>query len=74
MSVINFPLMETQTVEQALAVASRDHASIALDKVLVVGVYPDGELYLASSRMTCAEALWLAERAKQYSLNPFGGN
>lgn len=69
-SVVNFPLMETQTVEQALAVAAREHQKIPLDKVLIVGHYADGSLFVTSSRMTCAEALWLTERARQYSLDP----
>lgn len=70
MSVVNFPLSETQTVEQALAAASRDHIKEPLEKVIVVGTYPDGTLYVTSSRISCAEALWLAERARQYALNP----
>lgn len=69
-SVVNFPLMETQTVEQAIAVAKRENEKIPLDKVLIVGSYADGTLFVTSSRMTCAEALWLAERARLYSLDP----
>ncbi len=68
MSISNLPVSTTMTVEQALASVQKQTKD--LKKVIVVGQYEDGDLFIHSSRMTCAEALWLIKRAEFYTLNP----
>ena len=50
------------------------HSALAedLSDVLVIGYHSDGEMFIRSSRMTCAEAAFLAEKAKQWAMT--GGN
>jgi len=56
------------TPEQASASVQREAKQ--LSKIIIVGEYQDGDLFIRSSRMTCAEALWLIKRAEYYTLNP----
>ena len=51
------------TAEQALCDAINDHVT----DVLVIGYAQDGSLYIRSSRMTCAEALFLANKAARWA-------
>lgn len=64
MKVIALPASTNFAPEQALASA----AALDLTDVLVVG-YLDGQLVVRSSRMTCAEALFLLEKAKAWALS-----
>jgi hypothetical protein len=70
MSLIFLPASTTFTPEQALHSALQDVDR--LDRLIIIGTYPDDDLFIRSSRMTCAEALWLVKRAERYTLNPTG--
>lgn len=61
--VIGLPASTSFTPEQALASAS----TLDLSDVLVIG-YENDVLVIRSSRMTCAEALWLLEKARLWAL------
>ena len=67
MNVISLPASESFQPQQALLSA----LELELSDVLVIG-YVDGELLIRSSKMTCAEALFLLERGKAWALS--GGN
>jgi hypothetical protein len=67
MSVSILPNSTTLTPEQALRSALRDVEQF--DDVMIVGTYKDNSLFIVSSRLTRAEALWLAERAKSHALD-----
>lgn len=67
-SLFRLPASTTFNVDQALVSAREDD----LQDVLIVGYDQKGELYIRSSRMTCAEAVFLAEKAKAWALS--GGN
>lgn len=68
MSVSKFPNSTTLTVEQALHSALGDAGR--LDEVLIVGTYKDDDsLYVVSSRLNRAQALWLAKMAELHALN-----
>lgn len=64
--ILPFPLRDTFTAEQALEAAGQR----GLQQVLIVGIDGDNNLIVTSSRMTRAEALWLAEHARRNALNP----
>lgn len=57
----------TMTAEQALASAMTDAESGHLKDVLIVGYDEDGELFIRSSRLTCAEAFFLASKAARWA-------
>lgn len=67
-AVFRLPPSTTFTPDQAL------HAAIAdeLTDVLIGGYDKDGQLYIRSSRMTCAEALFLATKLARWAES--GGN
>lgn len=68
MSVAKFPNSTTLTPAQALQSALQDVDK--LDEVLIVGTYKaDDSLYVVSSRLNRAQALWLAKMAEQHALN-----
>lgn len=68
MSVSKFPNSTTLTVEQALKSALGD--ADRLDEVLIVGTFKDDDsLFVVSSRLNRAQALWLAEMAKLHALD-----
>lgn len=68
MSVSKFPNSTTLTVEQALQSALGD--AHRLDEVLIVGTYKDDDsLFVVSSRLNRAQALWLAKMAELHALN-----
>lgn len=63
-NVVHFPATVTMTPEQALSSAQ----SLNLTDVLIVGYDADGNMAVRSSRLTRAEALFLLERAKNWTL------
>ena len=65
MNVISLPATTTFKPEQALNSA----LSLDLSDVLIVGYDTEGALAIRSSNMTCAEALFLLERAKAWALS-----
>jgi hypothetical protein len=66
-NVIALPASTNFTAEQALQSALG--LEVSLSDVLVVGYDADGALYVRSSRMTCAEAVFLLEKAKQWAMS-----
>ena len=68
MAVSRLPNSTTFSVEQALQSALGD--ADKLDEVLVVGTYKDDDsLYVVSSRLNRAQALWLAKMAELHALD-----
>lgn len=67
-SVFRLPASTSLNVEQTLNSALQ----LDLQDVLVIGYDQDGALVVRSSRMTCAEATFLAEKARMWALS--GGN
>jgi len=65
MNVIALPASTTFTPEQALESAK----ALDMTDALIVGYDQDGVLVVRSSRMTCAEALFLLEKAKQWAMS-----
>lgn len=61
------PVSAHLTVEQALDVAKRDFSD-AKD-VLMIFYDADGELCMRSSHMDRKSALWMLEKAKQWTLD-----
>ena len=59
----------TMTAQQALDSAIVDAESDHLKDVLICGYTESGELYIRSSRLTCAEAFFLASKAAQWAQN-----
>lgn len=57
------------TPEQALHDALNSHAEAPLHRVLVIGEYEDGELFIRSSRITREQTNWLIDRAKHDALS-----
>lgn len=60
------------TTEQALHSALADAESGYLTDVLVIGYSENGGLYIRSSKLTCAEALFMANKARIWAET--GGN
>ncbi|MDP1527722.1 MAG: hypothetical protein Q8M20_18110 [Rhodocyclaceae bacterium] len=68
MSVSIFPNTTTLSCKQALESALRDVD--LLDDVLIVGTYKeDNSLFIVSSRLNRAQALWLAKMAELHALD-----
>lgn len=65
MNVIALPASTNFTPEQALESAK----SMDLTDVLIVGYDKDGVLAVRSSRMTCAEAVFLLGKAKHWAMS-----
>ena len=65
--VIELPASVNYTAAQALHSALKAN----LTDVLVLGYDEDGDLFVRSSKMTRAEGLFMAEKAKQWTM--FGG-
>lgn len=65
MNVIALPASTAFTPEQALESAK----ALDMTDALIVGYDQDGVLVVRSSRMTCAEALFLLEKAKQWAMS-----
>ena len=63
--VFRLPASTNYNAEQALQSALGD----GLSDVLIMGYDQDGKLYIRSSRMTCAEAAFLANKAMHWALS-----
>lgn len=66
--LFRLPASTNYNAEQALQASLMDD----LKDVLIVGYSQEGEMVIRSSRMTCAEAAFLAEKMKHWALS--GGN
>lgn len=62
-AVFRLPASTTFTVDQALETAKADN----LTDVLIAGYDDEGVLCIRSSRMTCAEALFLANKMARWA-------
>ncbi len=62
--VITLPASTNYTAEQALQSALK----MPLTDVMVIGWGEDGELFVRSSKMTRAEGLYMAEKAKHWAM------
>lgn len=62
----------SMTPAQALYSATADAESRGMQDVLIIAYDADGELYIRSSRMTCAEAFFMANKAMRWA--ECGGN
>lgn len=65
MKVIALPASTNFTPDQALNSA----LSLGMAYALIVGYDEDGVLVVRSSRMTCAEAVFLLEKAKNWAMS-----
>jgi hypothetical protein len=70
-NVIALPASVNFNPEQALLSALEFCRTDNLQDVLVIGYDADGDLLVRSSRMTRAEALFMAEKAKNWAM--YGG-
>lgn len=66
-NLIRLPPTSTMTSEQALQSALVDAESKYLTDVLILGYDEDGELYVRSSRITCAEGLFLCMKGLRWA-------
>lgn len=64
-SLFKLPATLNFNAEQALQSALQED----LKEVLIAGYDQQGELVIRSSRLTCAEAAFLAEKAKLWSMS-----
>ena len=65
-NLLRIPPSVTMTAAQALASALVDAEDGDLTDVIIIG-YRDGDLYVRSSRLTCAEGLFLANKAMRWA-------
>ena len=68
-NLIRLPPSTTMTAQQAIESALVDAESKHLTDVLICGYNDDGDLYIRSSRLTCAEAYFLASKAAIWAQN-----
>ena len=68
-NLIRLPPTTTMTAQQALASALVDAEAKHLADVLICGYDEDGDLYIRSSRLTCAEAFFMAHKAALWAQN-----
>ncbi len=66
-NLIRLPPTTSMTAEQALATCMTDAQSGHLQDVLIVGYNSKGELFIRSSRLTRAEAFFLASKAARWA-------
>lgn len=68
-NVKKLPSSDNYQPEQAIASALKD--ANEFEKVIIIADYRDGSngIYLGSSKMTCAEALWMVKCAERYIFN-----
>ena len=66
-NLIRLPPTTTMTAQQAIESALVDAESTHLKDVLICGYDDDGHLYIRSSRLTCAEAFFLARKAMRWA-------
>ena len=64
-NVISLPASVNYTPEQALHSALKAN----LTDVMVLGYDADGELFIRSSKMTRADGLFMAEKAKDWTMH-----
>ena len=70
-NVIALPASVNYTPEQALLSMLEFCRKDNLSDVMVIGYEADGELIVRSSKMTRAEGLFMAEKAKEWTM--YGG-
>jgi hypothetical protein len=68
-NLIRLPPTTTMTAMQALQSALVDAETSHLQDVVICGYDADGDLYIRSSRLTCAEAFFLASKAARWAQN-----
>jgi hypothetical protein len=66
-NLIRLPPSTTMTAKQALESALVDAEANHLTDVLICGYDADGDLYIRSSRLTCAEAHFMASKASLWA-------
>jgi len=66
-NLLRLPPATTMTCEQALQSALVDAESKHLQDVLIIGYDEDGDLFIRSSRMTCAEAMFMTNKALRWA-------
>ena len=66
-NLIRLPPTTTMTAEQVLQSAMVDAENKHLTDVLIIGYDADGDLFIRSSRLTCAEAFFLASKAARWA-------
>jgi hypothetical protein len=66
-NLIRLPPTTTMTAQQALESALVDTESGYLKDVLICGYDDNGDLFIRSSRLTCAEAFFLASKAARWA-------
>lgn len=66
-NLIRLPPTTTMNAEQALQSALVDAEANHLKDVLICGYDADGALYIRSSRLTCAEALFMVTKAMRWA-------
>jgi len=66
-NLIRLPPTTTMNAEQALQSALVDAETKHLKDVLICGYDEDGDLYIRSSRLTCAEAFFMANKALRWA-------
>lgn len=64
-----FKLPVSNNYNAAQALHSALDADLALTDVMIIGYTSDGKLFVRSSKMTCAEGAFLAQKALQWSLS-----
>lgn len=67
--VISLPASVNYTPEQALLSALDMCREGRLTDVMVLGYDEDGDLFVRSSKMTRAEGLFMAEKAKDWTMH-----
>jgi len=72
MSAALFSLPASTTMNAQQALQSALSQVMPLTDVLIIGYDSDGDLFIRSSRMTCAEALFMATKAMRWAES--GGN
>jgi hypothetical protein len=66
-NLIRLPPTTTMTAEQAMQTALKDAEIKDLTDVMVIGYDKDGDFYIVSSRLTCAQSLFLALKAMRWA-------
>ncbi len=66
-NLIRLPPTTSMTAQQALASAMTDAEEGVLKDVLIIGYDDSGALFVRSSRLTCAEAFFLASKAARWA-------
>jgi hypothetical protein len=66
-NLIRLPPTTTMTAEQALHTALKDAEIKDLVDVMIIGYDKDEEFYIISSRLTCAQSLFLAIKAMRWA-------